>query len=342
MPENRYSSYGQKKNMRPRIYITQPVATSAIERLQQVADVDWNRDALHIVTKAELVEAARTHDVIFVLLHDRVDREVIAANPKLKMIASLTITPADIDIPAATEHRIPVTTVPSPLLDDSTADLAWALLLSVGRRVAEGDRLIRSGIIPGSQSSYLEGGGLTHRTLGILGMGGVGRAAARRAAGFSMKLVYHDPRRLPDEEERKLGATWVPFDELFRQSDFVSLHVALNPKTRHLVGARELALMKPTAYFVNTARGPIVDQEALIEALEAKRIAGAGLDVYEHEPDIDPRLVALPNVVMTPHTGSADRQLRAAMANVAVDNILAVLDGRMPPNCWNRDIYAKR
>ena len=326
--------------MRPRIYITQPVAASAIRRLQEISDVDWNKDPLHIATRQELLQAARDHDVLFCLLHDRIDREIIEANPKLRMIASTTITPADIDIAAATERRIPVTTVPSPLLDDSTADLAWALMLSVARRVAEGDRLIRSGTIPGSQSSYLEGGGVSRKTLGILGMGGVGRAAARRAAGFSMKVIYHDPRRLPEEVERVLGAAWVPFDELFRQADFVSLHVALGPKTRHLVGGREFALMKRTAYFINTARGPIVDEEALIAALQEKRIAGAGVDVYEREPDIDSRLVALQNVVMTPHVGSADRELREAMANVAVDNIIAVLAGKPAPNCWNREIYA--
>ena len=326
--------------MRPRIYITQPVAASAIERLQEVADVEWNRDALHIATKPELMQAARDHDVIFCLLHDRIDRDIIAANPKLRMVASTTITPADIDIAAATERRIPVTTVPSPLLDDATADLAWALMLSVARRVAEGDRLIRSGTIPGSQSSYLEGGGVSRKTLGVLGMGGVGRAAARRAAGFSMKLIYHDPKRLPEDDERVLGATWAPFDQLFKDADFVSLHVALNPKTRHLVGEREFALMKRTAYFVNTSRGPIVHEEALIAALQDKRIAGAGLDVYEREPGIDPRLVALPNVVLTPHVGSADHELREAMANVAVDNIIAVLSGKPAPNCWNREIYA--
>lgn len=326
--------------MRPRVYITQPVAASAIERLQQVADVSWNRDPLHIATKEELLQAARSNDVVFCLLHDRIDRDIIMANPALKMIASTTITPADIDIAAATEKGIPVTTVPSPLLDDATADLAWALMLSVARRVAESDRLIRAGIIPGSQSSYLEGGGVSRKTLGILGMGGVGRAAARRAAGFAMPLIYHDPRRLSEDEERTLGATWVPFEALFERSDFVSLHVALKPETRHLVGAREFARMKKTAYFINTARGPVVDEEALIDALQAGRIAGAGMDVYEHEPDIDERLRVLPNVVMTPHTGSAVRELREAMANVAVDNILAVLAGKPAPNCWNPVIYA--
>lgn len=329
-----------ERTMRPRVYITQPVAASAIERLRAIADVTLNADPLHIATRAELLQAARDHDVIFCLLHDRIDRDILSAGPRLKMIASTTITPADIDIAAATEKRIPVTTVPSPMLDDATADLAWALLLSVSRRIAEGDRLIRSGIIPGSQSSYLEGGGVSNRTLGILGMGGVGKAAARRAAGFPMTLLYHDPRRLPEAEERALGATWVTFDELLSRSDFVSLHVALRPETRHLLGTREFALMKKTAYFINTARGPIVDEEALIHALEGGMIAGAGLDVYEHEPDIDRRLRALPNVIMTPHVGSAVRELREAMANVAVDNILAVLAGKPAPNCWNASIYA--
>ena len=328
--------------MRPRVYITQPVAASAIERLRQAADVDWNRDPLHIASKDELLAAVRTHDVLFCLLHDRIDRDIVTANPALKVIASTTITPADIDVAAATEHGIPVTTVPSPLLDDATADLAWALMLCVARRIAEGDRLIRAGVVPGSQSSYLEGRGVSRKTLGILGMGGVGRATARRASGFSMRVIYHDPRRLSEPDERALGLTWVQFDEVFAQADFVSLHAALNPATRHLVGGREFARMKPSAYFINTARGPIVDEEALIEALQAKRIAGAGLDVYEHEPAIDARLSELSNVVLTPHVGSADRELREAMANVAVDNILAVLQGQPAPNCWNQEVYSGR
>jgi glyoxylate reductase len=326
--------------MRPRVYITQPVAASAIERLQQAGEVDWNRDPLHIVTKNELLTAVRGHDVLFCLLHDRVDREVIEANPRLKIIASTTVTPADIDIAAATVHSIPVTTVPSALLDDATADLAWALLFAAARRVSEADRWVRSHTIPGSQSCYFEGTGVSHKVLGLLGMGGVGKAAARRARGFDMRVLYHDPRRLAPEEERALGLTWVPFDTVFSEADFVSLHVNLTPQTRHLVGAREFGLMKRTAFFINTARGPLVDEKALIAALSERRIAGVGLDVYEHEPGIDRALLALPNVVLTPHMGSAERELRDAMANVAVDNILAVLAGREAPNCWNKQIYA--
>jgi glyoxylate reductase len=214
------------------------------------------------------------------------------------------------------------------------------LLFAVGRRVAEADRLTRAGTIPGSQSSYLEAGGVSGRTLGLIGVGGVGRAMARRASGFPLRVLYHDPRRLAPADEKRFGLTWTPFDELLVSSDFVSIHVNLSAQTRHLIGARELGLMKPTACLINTARGPIVDEHALIRALTEHRIAGAGLDVFEHEPGIDPALLALPNTVITPHMGSAVKELREAMANVAVDNIFAVLDGRQPPNCWNAEIYA--
>lgn len=326
--------------MRPRVFITQTVAPSAVERLRRVAEVHLNPDPLHIVSKDELLAAIREHDVLFCLLHDRVDRDVIAANPNLRVIASTTITPADIDIAEATRRRIPVTVIPSHLLDDATADLAWALLFAVGRRVAEADRLTRAGTIPGSQSSYLEAGGVSGKTLGLIGVGGVGRAMARRASGFPLRVLYHDPRRLAPADEKRFGLTWTPFDELLVSSDFVSIHVNLSAQTRHLIGARELGLMKPTACLINTARGPIVDEHALIRALTEHRIAGAGLDVFEHEPGIDPALLALPNTVITPHMGSAVKELREAMANVAVDNIFAVLDGRQPPNCWNAEIYA--
>jgi glyoxylate reductase len=310
--------------MSARIHITQPVAESAIARLRAAAQVTLNPDPLHIATKPELMEAARNCDILFCLLHDRVDRDIIHANPRLRAVASMTITPADIDIAAATERRIPVTVIPSLLLDDATADLAWALLLSAARRVAEGDRLMRAGTFPGSQSCYMEGGSVSHKTMGIVGMGGVGKAAARRARGFGMRILYHDPRRLQAAEEKELGLTWVALDELLAQADFVSLHARLTPETRHLLGDREFGLMKPTAYLINTARGPIVDEQALVRALAA-----------------DPALLAMPNVVFTPHVGSAIRELREAMANVVVDNILAVLEGRQPPNCWNPEIYAK-
>jgi glyoxylate reductase len=325
--------------MRPRIYLTQPVAPSAIERLEKVADLTLNSDPLHIATHDELLEAARQHDLIFCLLHDKIDADIINANPKLKAIASMTITPADIDIAAATARKLPVTVIPALLLNDATSDLAWALLMATARRIAEGDRLMRSGVFPGSQSSYMVGGGVSRKTLGLIGVGGVGGAMAQRAHGFSMPVIYHDPRRLAPEKERELGATWVPFEQVFREADFVSLHVQLTPQTRHLVGGAQFALMKPSAYLINSSRGPVIDELALVQALKDKRIAGAGLDVYEHEPRPHPDLLKMNNVVCTPHVGSAIHELRASMANVVVDNILAILDGRQPPNCWNADIY---
>jgi len=328
--------------MKPRVFITQPVAESAVERLRAAVEVGMNPDPLHMLTKAELCAAARDSDILFCLLHDEIDRDVIAANPKLRAIASMAVTPANIDLTEATRRGIPVTVIPAPLLDDATADLAFALLLAAGRRVAEADRFVRSGAALGCQSRHFEAVGVSGRTLGILGMGGVGRAMARRARGFAMRLLYHDPRRLPAEDETALALRWVPFDEIFAESDFVSVHVALTPRTRHLIGARELALMKRSAYLINTARGSIVDEPALIHALEEGRIAGAGLDVYENEPNIDPALRAMPKVVLTPHMGSAVGSLREAMANLAVDNVLAIAAGREAPNCWNPEIYTQR
>ena len=327
--------------MRPRVFITQPIAEGALQRLRAMAAVEMNPDPLHIPSLDELVHAVRRCDILYCMLHDRVPQAVIEANPGLAAIVSTTITPADIDVATATARGIPVTVLPAALLNDATADLAWALLMAVARRVAEADRAARTGVIPGSQSSYFEAAGVSGKTLGVLGMGGVGREMAARAQGFKMQMLYHDPRRLGACAEQALRLQWVSFDELFRRADFVSLHVGLDPTTRHLVDARALGLMKPGAFLINTARGPIVDEEALIAALEDGRIAGAGLDVFETEPGIDARLLARPNVVVTAHMGSAVRELRAVMADVVVDNIAAIVAGRRAPNCCNPEVYAR-
>lgn len=325
--------------MRPRIFITQPVAASAIERLRAVADVELNPDSLHIVTKSELLEKVPHLDILFCLLHDRVDGDVIAAGVRLRAIASMKITPSDIDVAAATARRLPVTVI-APIVTEATADIHFALLLAVARRVIEGDRLVRQGIFPGAQSAHLLGAWVFGRTIGLIGGGGrIGKAVAKRAQGFSMRTLYWTPRRKPESEEREAGLTYVPYDQLLAESDFVSVHAPLTAETRHLVGEREINLMKPTAFLVNTSRGPIVDEKALVRALKEKRIAGAGLDVFENEPKVDPELLAMQNVVLTPHLGSAVKELRESMANVVADNIMAVLDGRRPPNCWNTEIY---
>lgn len=326
--------------MRPRVFVTQPVAASALERLRKSAEVTVQPDATHIATVDELVAAVRAADILFCLLHDTVDARVIEANPKLKAIASMKITPSAVDLAAATKHRIPVTVIPA-MVGEATADLHMGLLIAVARRMLEGDRAVRSGLFPGAQSTHFEGAGVHGKTIGLIGGGGrIGRAVAKRAQGFSMRCLYWGPRRKSQAEEREWGIEYVELDRLLAESDFVSVHAPLTEETRHLVGAREIALMKRTAFLVNTARGPIVDEAALTRALAEKRIAGAGLDVFEHEPQVDRALLAMPNVVLTPHLGSAVGELREAMAHIVVDNIEAVLAGRRPPNCWNNEIYA--
>jgi len=320
---------------RPRVFITQPVAESAIDRIAAIADIKVNPDSSRILPKADLIKAVRSCDILYCLLHDTIDHAVIAANPRLRAIASQAITPDRIDLETATRFGIPVTVVP-PMVTEASADIAFALLLAVARRVVEGTALVREGVFPGAQSAYLLGSDVTGKTIGLIGgKGRIGQAVARRARGFDMRVLYCGPHRLPADEENGIGFEFCPFDDLIAQSDFVSLHAALRPETHHLVGEREFRRMKPTAFFINTARGPIVDEAALVRALEAGEIAGAGLDVFEHEPEIEPALLTLPNVVLTPHLGSAARDVRERMANKVVDNIEAIIEGRTPPNCVN-------
>jgi glyoxylate reductase len=231
--------------------------------------------------------------------------------------------------------------VTAPLTTEATADLTFGLMLAVARRMLEGDRLARAGKFPGGQSAHLMGSFVWGKTLGLIGGGGlIGKAVAKRAHGFSMRVLYWSPRRKPEHEEREAGLVYVPFDQLLRESDFVSLHSPLNKETRHQISARELRLMKKTAFVVNTARGPIVDEAALVNALAKQQIAGAGLDVFEHEPKIAKALTKMPNVVLTPHLGSAAPEVREAMAQLVADNILAFLAGHKLPNCVNPQVFA--
>jgi glyoxylate reductase len=320
---------------RPRIFVTQPVAKSAIARLRKVATVQVNPESSRIIPKKALVAAVRKSDILFSLLHDRIDRDVIAANPALRAIASQSITPDNIDVAEATRRKIPVTVVPA-IVAEATADINFGLMLMVARRMVEGDRMVHKGRFPGSQSNHLVGAAVYGKTIGLVGGGGrIGTAVARRARGFGMRVLYWTPRRKPESLEREMAMIHVPLDQLLKEADFVSLHSPLRPETRHQIGAREFALMKPTAFLINTARGAIVDEAALARALKKRQIAGAGLEVFEHEPDVTPGLLAMPNVVTTPHLGSAVMEVREQMANIVVDNILALLDGKTPPNCVN-------
>ena len=327
------------RKTRPRIFVTQPVAARALERLRRVATIEVNPDGSRIMGKRALCSAVRNHDILFSLLHDRIDRDVLAANPKLRAVTSMSIGADFIDVAEATRRRIVVTVIP-PIVTEATADLNFGLMIAVARRVLEGDRLVRKRGFPGGQSNHLAGAGVSGKVLGLVGGGGrIGKAVAKRAHGFSMRVLYWAPRRKPASEEKEAGLTYAPLDKLLAESDFVSLHSPATADTRHQIGARELRLMKPTAFLINTARGPIIDEAALVRALAKGRLAGAGLDVFEHEPKMDPALWKMPNVVLTPHMGSAVMELRDVMANIVVDNIVAILDGRQPPNCVNPELY---
>jgi glyoxylate reductase len=325
---------------RPRVFLTQPIPGPALVRLRGLADVDLYEDAVTIAPRVRLLSGVRDADVLFCLLHDRIDADVLSAGRRLRLVACMAIIPANIDLAAATARGVPVTVIP-PLVTEATADVNMALLLAVARRIVEGDRLLRSGVFPGSQSMRLVGGTVHGKTLGIVGLGAIGRAVARRVRGFGMRILYTKRTRLPERDERALGVEWAGLDDLLRESDFVSLNPLFTPETRHLIGERELALMKPTAYLINTSRGPVVDEAALVRALRDGRIAGAGLDVYEDEPRVTPDLIALPNVVLTPHVGSADRETRERIAGVVIDNIEAWVRGDRPPNVANPEVYAR-
>lgn len=324
---------------KPRVFVSQPIADSALQRLRDMANVVLNKDSSKIIAKSKLIAAVKKCDVLFSLLHDRIDRAVLSANPKLRAVCSMAITPDNIDVNEATRRGIPVTVVP-PIVAEATADIHFGLMIAVARRMMEGERLVRAGKFPGSQSNHLAGTYVYGKTLGIVGAGRIGQATARRARGFGMKLLYWGPRRKP-EAEREFGMEHVTLERLLAEADFVSLHPPLNAETRHMISDKQFALMKPTAFIINTARGAIIDEKALMRALKKKRIAGAGLDVFEHEPKLPPALKSAKNVVLTPHLGSAVMELREQMANLVVDNLKAILEGGTPPNCVNPQVLNK-
>ena len=326
--------------VRPRIFVTQPIAESALRRLRDVADVEVNADSSQVLPKDRLIEGVKRCDILLSLLHDVVDADVLKANPNLKAVSSMNITQDRIHLATATSLGIPITNIPA-IVTDATADIGFGLLLSVARNIALGDKLFRQGIYPGSQSNHLAGAAVTGKTLGLVGFGRIGQALTRRGRGFDMKIIYADPRRLPPEEEAKFDAGYRSLEELLREADFVSLHPQLSPATRHLMSDAQFALMKATAYIINTSRGPVVDEAALVRALKAKKIAGAGLDVYEHEPQVSPELTAMTNVVLTPHLGSAVLELREGMANVVADNCIALIEGKPPVSCLNPEVLKK-
>jgi glyoxylate reductase len=322
----------------PRIAVTRRIPEPGLELLRGAGEV-WLSPHDRPLTRQELLKAVAGADALVTLLHDRIDGEVLdAAGPQLRVVGNVAVGYDNVDVAAATERGVVVTNTPG-VLTDATADLAVALMLAVTRRLGEAERLVRSGHRWSWDMFFMLGSGLSGKTLGVVGLGGIGRAVAERALAFGLQIVYAGPRRAPAEVESALGgARHLPLEDLLRDSDLVTLHCPLTPETRHLIDADALALMRPSAYLVNTARGPVVDESALVEALRSGALAGAGLDVYEDEPEVHPGLLELENVVLLPHLGSATVETRSAMAKLAAENAIAVLDGRAPPTPINPEV----
>ena len=316
---------------RPKIFVTRELTEGVMARMAELFDAQLNREDRPL-TRVKLEAAVAKADVLVPTITDRIDADLLAkAGPQLKLIANFGVGVDHIDLHAARERKILVTNTPGVLTED-TADMTMALILSVPRRLGEGEKLIRAGQWDGWKPSGMLGHRINGKTLGIVGMGRIGRAVAWRAQGFGIRTIYHNRHRLPEGVEAELGARFVDLDTLFSQSDVVSINCPHTPETHHLVNAQRLAQMRADAYLVNTARGEVVDEDALIKSLEAGRIAGAGLDVYVNEPHVDPRLLKLPNTVLLPHMGSATYEGRAAMGEKVIANIRAWVDGHRPPD----------
>lgn len=289
--------------------------------------------------RQQLLSRIGDRDGLLCMITDAVDAELLARAPRLKMIANMGVGYNNIDVAAATRRGIPVSNTPG-VLTDATADLAFTLILAVARRVVEGDRRVREGEFKLWAPFLFLGREVSGKTLGIVGFGRIGRAVARRAGGFNMRVLYHSRNRLTPAEEKEWSAEYAGLEALLAEADFVSLHVPLSEETRHLIGAAELSRMKPTAYLINTARGPVVDEKALLAALQKGVIAGAGLDVYENEPALTPGVAEQANVVLLPHVGSATLETRTGMAAMAARNLIAGLGGQRPPNLVNPEILS--
>jgi glyoxylate reductase len=309
-----------------KVFVSCTLPGDAVDRLAREHHVVVGEERVG-VNGVAFLEAAATFDGIISLFNDRVDVALLDRAPRLRVVANFAVGYDNIDVRACAARGIVVTNTPG-VLSEATADLAFGLVLSAARRITEGDRLVRRGAFLGLTPSFLVGARIHGATLGIVGLGRIGQAMARRARGFEMDVIYSSRTRVPVEVERALGATAVEIDELFTRADVVSLHCPLTAETRHLVNATRLARMKPGAILVNTTRGSVVDEAALASALARGPIGGAGLDVYEDEPRVHPALLGLENVVLSPHLGSADRPTREAMGRIAADNVLAVLAGR--------------
>lgn len=322
------------------VYVTRRIPEPALDLLRrECAIVEVNPED-RCLTRAELLDQVRGRNGILCMLTDIIGEDVLRAAEGARGFANCAVGYNNFDVAKATELGLVVANTPG-VLTDATADLGWALLMAAARRIAEGDRFMRAGGFESWAPMLLLGADITGRTLGIVGAGRIGAAVARRSRGFDMKVLYCDTSANPAIEE-ELGARRVGLDELLAESDFVSVHVPLTEATRHMFGIEQFRRMKRTAIFINTARGPIHDEAALVEALRSGLIAGAGLDVYEDEPKMKPGLAELDNVVLVPHIGSATIGTRTRMATMAAENLIAMVKGERAPNCVNPQVYEGR
>lgn len=326
--------------MKHRILVSGHLTDDILSLLAQECDVRANGED-RPMERAELLEAVAAVDGMLSMITDAVDAELMDAAPRLRVVSNMAVGYNNIDVAAATQRGIVVTNTPG-ILTEATAELAFALVLAAARRVVDLDRRTRAGEWTCWAPLLFLSREVSGKTLGVVGLGRIGRAVARRARAFGMRVLYHNRSRLDEAEERDLGVEYAGRDDLLRTSDFVSLHVPLSAETRHLIGPRELGLMKPTAYLVNTSRGAVVDEAALVEALRERRIEGAGLDVYENEPLLAPGLAALENVVLMPHVGSATVETRTRMARMAAENLLSALRGERPAHVVNPEVWPGR
>jgi glyoxylate reductase len=325
---------------RPSVLISRLLPEAAVNLARSRADVDaYAHD--RPMPRAELLERLAGKDGLVCVISETIDEELLAARPGLRVVSNVAVGYNNVDVAACTRRGVVVTNTPD-VLTETTADFAWTLLMATARRLAEADRYTREGRFRQWEYMLLLGGDVHGKTLGVVGFGRIGRAMARRALGFGMRVLYQDAVAADPAAERELRATRTDLATLLRESDFVTLHTPLIPETRHLINAESLRTMKKTAYLINAARGPVVDEAALVRALREGWIAGAGLDVFEEEPKVHPALIDLPNVVLAPHIASASHETRLQMATLAVENCLAVLEGKTPPTPVNPEALPRR
>ncbi|MGA2330709.1 MAG: D-glycerate dehydrogenase [Syntrophales bacterium] len=326
--------------MKKRILVTGRLPQDIMANLAKKYEADINIEDKPF-DRQKLLDGIKGKKGLLSMITDTVDEEVLDRAEHLRMIAQFGVGYNNIDVTAATRRGISVSNTPG-VLTDATAELAFALILAISRRLVEGDRMTREGRFRCWAPMLFLGREVTGKTLGVIGMGKIGKAVAQRAKCFNMPILYHNRKRMSKSEEKEIMAKYVDMKALLSQSDFITLHVPLTDQTRHLIGNQELSLMKPTAYLINTSRGPVVDEKALLQALKKKKIGGAGLDVYENEPALTPGLAELENVILLPHVGSGTLETRYRMANMAVKNLIAGLSGEVPPNLVNPDVLLHR